>query len=92
MAQIPIGRSPTDFYTVEVRLFAGYDDGIPDEAIVIHKVDTTREDRLAQVVDVDNNGDPNDERAMWTVGEIFTDAENDTSRSPSTRPTPPATA
>ena len=76
MAQIPIGRSPTDFYTVEARLFAGYDDGIPDEAIVIHKVDTTREDRLAQVVDVDNNGDPNDEGAMWTVGEIFTDAEN----------------
>jgi len=76
MAQIPIGRSQTDFYTVEARLFAGYDDGIPDEAIVIHKVDTTREDRLAQVVDVDNNGDPNDEGAMWTVDEIFTDREN----------------
>ena len=76
MAQIPIGDSTTDFYTVEVRLFAGYDEGIPDEAIVIHKVDTTREDRLAQVVDVDNNGDPNDAGAMWTVGEIFTDAEN----------------
>ena len=76
MAQIPIGNSETDFYTVEARLFAGYDEGIPDEAIVIHKVDTTREDRLAQVVDIDNNGDPNDEGAMWTVGEVFTDAEN----------------
>ena len=76
MAEIPIGRSPTDFYTVEARLFAGYDDGIPDEAIVIHKVDTTREDRLAQVVDVDNNGDPNDDGAMWTVGEVFTDRDN----------------
>ena len=76
LAQIPIGESPTNFYTVEARLFAGYDDEIPDEAIVIHKVDTTREDRLAQVVDMDNNGDPNDEGAMWTVGEIFTDAEN----------------
>ena len=29
MAQIPIGRSRTDFYTVEARLFAGYDDGNP---------------------------------------------------------------
>ena len=77
MAQIPIGESPTDFYTVEARLFTGYDDGIPDEAIVIHKVDTTLEDRLAQVVDIDNNGDPNDEGVMWTGGEIFTDAEND---------------
>ena len=76
MAEIPIGNSPTDFYTVEARLFAGYDDGIPDEAIVIHKVDTTREDRLAQVVDVDNNGDPNDDGAMWTLGEVFTDLEN----------------
>ena len=76
MAQIPIGRSRTDFYTVEARLFAGYDEGIPDEAIVIHKVDTTRGDRLAQVVDVDNNGDPNDAGAMWTLSEIFTDSEN----------------
>ena len=75
MAEIPIGESPTDFYTVEARLFAGYDEGIPDEAIVIHKVDTTLEDRLAQVVDVDNNGDTNDEGAMWTPGEIFTDVE-----------------
>ena len=76
MAQIPIDDSTTDFYTVEARLFAGYDEEIPDEAIVIHKVDTTLEDRLAQVVDIDNNGDPNDEGAMWTVGEIFTDREN----------------
>ena len=76
MAQIPIGRSRTDFYTVEARLFAGYDDEIPDEAVVIHKVDTTREDRLAQVVDIDNNGDPNDTGARWTVGEIFTDRKN----------------
>ena len=76
MAQIPIGDSTTDFYTVEARLFAGYDEEIPDEAVVIHKVDTTLEDRLAQVVDIDNNGDPNDEGAMWTVGEIFTDVEN----------------
>ncbi len=76
IAQIPIGGSDTDFYTVEARLFAGYDDEIPDEAVVIHKVDTTLTDRLAQVVDVDNNGDPNDAGAMWTVGEIFTDDAN----------------
>ncbi len=73
MAQIPLGESDTDFYTVEARLFAGYDKGIPGEAVIIHKVDTTRGDRLAQVVDVDNNGGPNDDGAMWTVGETFTD-------------------
>ncbi len=76
MAEIPIGDSDTDFYTVETRLFAGYDDEIPDEAVVIHKVDTTLADRLAQVVDIDNNGDPNDAGAMWTPGEIFTDLAN----------------
>ena len=92
MAQIPIGDSTTDFYTVEARLFAGYDEEIPDEAIVIHKVDTTRADRLAQVVDIDNNGDPNDEGAMWTVGEIFTDTGRMPSRFPSTPPTRRATA
>ena len=72
LAQILIGDSGTDFYTVETRLFAGYDDEIPDEAVVIHKVNTTRRDRLAQVVDIDNNGNPNDAGAMWTVGEAFT--------------------
>ena len=75
MAQIPIGDSATDFYTVEARLFAGYDDGIPGGAVIIHKVDTTR-GIPAQVVDVDNNGNPNDEGAMWTVGETFTDQGN----------------
>ena len=68
MAQIPIGDSATDFYTVETRLFAGYDDEIPDEAVVIHKVDTTRADRLAQVVDIDNNGRPKRRRSDVDAG------------------------
>ena len=88
MAQVPIGTSKTQFYTVEARRFAGYDGlyagydsvgHIPGEAIVIHKVDTTREDRLAQVVDPDNNRDPNDAGAMWLPGERFTDNVNNIS-------------
>ena len=75
MAQIPIGNSSTNFYTVETRRFAGYDDHLIDEAVIIHKVDTTRADRLAQVVDIDNNGYLSDAGAMWTPGEIFTDLE-----------------
>ncbi|MDQ6653917.1 MAG: hypothetical protein M3Y84_14395 [Acidobacteriota bacterium] len=74
MAQIPIDGPGTKFYTVEARLLAGYDSQIPGQAIVIHQVDTTRVDRTAQVVDADNNGDPNDEGAMWLPGEFFTDA------------------
>ena len=75
MAQIPIGGSDTNFYTVEARRFAGYDEGLLDEAVIIHKVDTTR-GRPARVVDVDNDGSPNDEGAMWKVGEVFTDGDN----------------
>jgi hypothetical protein len=76
MAQIPIGGSMTQFYTVEARLFTGYDEQIPGEAIVIHWVNTTRGDRAAQVVDSDNNGNPNDVGAMWLPGETFTDTAN----------------
>jgi len=78
MAQIPIGGSSTHFYTVEARRLAGYDNigPIPGEAVVIHNVDTTRGDRLAQVVDPDGNGNPNDAGAMWLPGETFTDSAN----------------
>ncbi len=77
MAQIPIGGSSTNFYTVEARrLSGGYDANIPDDAVIIHNVDTTLGDRNAQVVDDTNDGNPNDAGAMWTVGETFTDVAN----------------
>jgi M6 family metalloprotease-like protein len=78
MAQIPIAGSATEFYTVEARRFAGYDNTgpIPGEAVVIHKVNTTLGDRLARVVDPDANGNPNDASAMWLPGETFTDSAN----------------
>lgn len=76
MAQLPIGGSISKFYTVEVRRFVGYDAKLPGEAVVIHRVDTTRGDRDAQVVDNDVNGNPNDASAMWLPGETFVDATN----------------
>jgi hypothetical protein len=79
VAQIPIGGSTTNFYTVESRRFVGFDDQIPGEAIVIHMVDTTRGDRQAQVVDADGNGDPNDDGARWLPGELFADPVNNIS-------------
>jgi hypothetical protein len=71
MALIPRNESGTSFYTVEARRFAGYDAYLPAEAVIIHDVDTTRSDRDAQVVDPDNNGNPNDAAAMWLPGESF---------------------
>src|SRR5262245_34372748 len=76
MARIPVPGSTTRFYTVEARRTAGYDREIPGEAVLINDVDTTRNDRQAQVVDPDGNGNPNDAGAMWLPGEIFTDVAN----------------
>jgi hypothetical protein len=76
MAQIAVDGSSTRFYTVEARRFAGYDTGIPAEGLVIHLVDRARGDRLAQVVDVDGNGNPNDAGAIWMPGETFEDRAN----------------
>jgi M6 family metalloprotease-like protein len=76
MAQIPLNTAGTLFYTVESRRRTDYDRSLPGEGVVIHQVDTTRSDRVAQVVDPDGNGDPNDAGALWTPGETFTDAGN----------------
>jgi hypothetical protein len=67
LAQIPI--SDTSEYIVEARGIAGYDAKLPAEAVVIHEVIRGR----AYVVDPDNNGNPNDESAIWRPGETFTD-------------------
>jgi M6 family metalloprotease-like protein len=77
MAKIPIDNAPGQFYTVEARRKVGqYDMSIPADAVVLHRVNPARLDRVAQVVDPDNNGDPNDAGAQWTVGETFADAAN----------------
>jgi len=75
MVRLPQG-SPNRFKTIEARRRIGYDTPLPGDAVIIHDVDTTRRDRQAQVVDIDNNGNPNDAGAMWTVSESFTDVAN----------------
>jgi M6 family metalloprotease-like protein len=71
LARIPLANGR--FYTVETRLKAGYDHGLPGEGVLIHLVDEARGDRVAQVVDGDRNGNPNDAGAVWLPGETFTD-------------------
>jgi M6 family metalloprotease-like protein len=73
MVHLPIDGVATRFYTIEARRRVGYDGQVPGDAVILHLVDTTRRDRLAQVVDVDGNGNPRDAGAMWTVGETFHD-------------------
>jgi N-acetylneuraminic acid mutarotase len=72
LAFIPLLSSPYGQYTAEARRLVGdYDSHVPADAVVLHRVEGE-----ARVVDVDNNGDPNDEASQWTVGETFTDADN----------------
>jgi len=84
MAKVFISGSAKHYYTVEARKPVGYDITVPD-GVVIHDVledrfvnDSNvagpRFDRSAQVVDPDNNGDPNDASAQWKPGETYTDA------------------
>lgn len=74
LVEIPL--SDESFYTVEARRLEGYDMGIPAAGVILHHVDPYRWDRKAQVIDPDGDGDPNDEGAVWTVGETFRDEMN----------------
>jgi hypothetical protein len=70
MAKIPIGGSSTHFYTVEARRLIGYDVKLPGAAVVIHEVDTTREEPAHVVGGNGNMG------AKWVAGQTFTDTPN----------------
>lgn len=67
------------FYTLEARRWAGYDDQrLPVGGLgglVMHRVDPALREP-AHVVDIDNNGNPNDAGAAWTVGEVYDDSIN----------------
>lgn len=73
MAKIPVGGSAVDFYTLEFRQLVGlHDIWVPGAGVIIHRVMGGQ----ARVVDADNNGDPNDDGAMWVTGEAFDDVAN----------------
>jgi M6 family metalloprotease-like protein len=66
-------------YTVEARMRAGYDYGLPGEGIVIHSITDGDPGSVSRVIDggvvPDGDGNPNDDGAVWLPGETFTDAE-----------------
>ncbi|MGH7712687.1 MAG: hypothetical protein ACREOG_15455, partial [Gemmatimonadaceae bacterium] len=59
-------------YTLEMRSKTGYDVRLPRAALLIHSIVPGRAEP-AQLVDADGDGDPNDDGATWTVGEVFID-------------------
>lgn len=76
LVKIPVDSSGKRMYTLEVRKRHSLDREIPGAGAVLHYVDTARRDRVATVVDVDNNGNPNDAASRWLPGEEFRDAPN----------------
>ena len=74
VVRVPIPNTSV-FYTVEARSFVGYDQNLPAETVIIHTVQPGRSEP-AQVVDEDNNGNVNDEGAMWNPGETYEDTRN----------------
>lgn len=58
------------YYTLETRQRIGYDQKLPGDAVIIHKLDNG-----LFFIDVDNDGDTADEDAMWKVGETYTDPD-----------------
>ena len=79
--QVPIQGLSTWFYSIEARRnisqanpAGGYDYKLPGSAVIIHEVDATR--LMAQVIDIDGNGNTGDAGAMWVPGETFDDSVN----------------
>ncbi len=67
---IPIGGSSTHFYTVESRRKVGYDVSLPGEGVIIHEVDTTRQEP-AHV-----QGSDGASGAIFSPGQVFQDTTN----------------
>jgi M6 family metalloprotease-like protein len=62
-------------YVIEARLLLGYDQFLPGEGVIIHRLAAgcviNTGSPCATVVDDDGNGNPNDAGAMWRAGETF---------------------
>jgi thermitase len=83
LVSVPVDGSSELFYTVELRNHVtglnSYDQNIPQDAVIIHEVLTTREGNggPSMVVDADDGNDStNDAGAMWLAGETYFDATN----------------
>jgi M6 family metalloprotease-like protein len=73
MAQVPMGNSSSLYYTVEARLRAGYDEAIPEEAVVIHLVNLSDREARSRVVGQGGVLVPTLQDSAWTAGEVFYD-------------------
>jgi M6 family metalloprotease-like protein len=73
MARIPIFGLDGRYYTVEARRKVGYDQNLPAEGVVIHHVDSLRDETRSIPVDITGKSQPRDAGAAMTVGQSFED-------------------
>lgn len=74
-AKVLIDNDPIRFITVEARQKDGYDFWLPavvgwDKSVIIHDVNTWLWEP-AHVIDIDYNGETEDDGAMWLPGEVY---------------------
>jgi hypothetical protein len=77
VVEVPLssGWSPSKYYLIEVRSATGYDSALPSTGVLILYVDTTQLIGKVKII----NGHPNVpglNEATWSVGQNFTDTEN----------------
>jgi M6 family metalloprotease-like protein/uncharacterized repeat protein (TIGR01451 family) len=71
MIKLPIVGTNDEYYTVEARMQHGFDSEIPGNAVIIHRMDRTLDDRNAQVYVRPGGFDTNGPEAQWRPGDIF---------------------
>jgi hypothetical protein len=76
LAKIPINGSTTKFYTVEARQLVGYDEKLPGQAIIMHRVDEkSTYVRWIDLVSIGGIGNSNQagyiDNTMWLPGETY---------------------
>jgi M6 family metalloprotease-like protein len=80
LAIVPIPGAGGKYYTVEARKVAGYDrlgdSALAGEGVLVHRVQPESVDPIAEVIDQDGNGNPNDAGGYLLPGESFLDEVN----------------
>lgn len=75
VAKIEVGNG-ADYY-IEARTLTGYDAKLAGEAVLIHNYFGGFFANEYNLIDIDGAAPYDDAGAMWTVGETYTDAQND---------------
>src|SRR5262249_3827692 len=77
MVNIPISGAVAEYYTVEARRRTGYDSHIPEEGVVIHRVDESTFNSVGSPPHFEKAAQcvPPPTKSCWSPGQTFSDAQ-----------------